>query len=72
MDRKSVNYRRYFWSCQGGYQGKGDTGDGCGWFQWAEWDEDGEIKGWWEQGGEGRGKGEARGEVGQYDEERKA
>lgn len=50
MDRKSVNYRRYFWSCQGGYQGKGETGDGCGWFEWAEWDEDGEMKGWREQG----------------------
>lgn len=78
MDRKSVNYRRYFWSCQGGYQGKGDTGDGCGWFEWADWDEDGEMKGWLKEGEEG-GEGDEtpgglkqEGKVGQGDEKTKA
>ncbi|KAF8420882.1 hypothetical protein EV426DRAFT_537196 [Tirmania nivea] len=49
MDRKSGNYGRYFWSCQGAYQGRGEAGEGCGWFEWAEWDEDGEVKGWRER-----------------------
>ncbi|KAF8475827.1 hypothetical protein BDZ91DRAFT_648608 [Kalaharituber pfeilii] len=46
MDCKSENFGRYFWSCQGAYLGKGENREGCGWFEWAEWAEDGELKGW--------------------------
>jgi len=49
MDRRSGNYGKYFWSCQGAYQGRGEAGEGCGWFEWAEWDEEGEVKGWKEK-----------------------
>lgn len=73
MDRSSENYRRYFWSCQGVYQGRGENGEGCGWFEWAEWDEDGELKGWrerkrLEEGNEGGENGKAQTEEsGQHD-----
>ena len=50
MDSKSENYQKYFWNCQGGYQGLGENREGCGWFEWAEWDSDGELKGWREKG----------------------
>ncbi|KAF8454181.1 hypothetical protein BGX38DRAFT_1295271 [Terfezia claveryi] len=49
MDKRSGNYGRYFWSCQGAYQGRGEAGEGCGWFEWAEWDAEGELKGWRER-----------------------
>ena len=53
MDRNSENWGKYFWHCQGGYQGKGENGEGCGWFEWAELDEDGELKGWKERAQKG-------------------
>ena len=33
--------RKYFWNCGGTYAAEGD-GKGCGFFEWAEFDEDGE------------------------------
>ncbi|RPB27927.1 hypothetical protein L211DRAFT_891319 [Terfezia boudieri ATCC MYA-4762] len=64
MDKRSGNYGRYFWSCQGAYQGRGESGEGCGWFEWAEWDAEGEVKGWRERRKEEREKETGWGRMG--------
>lgn len=37
--------RRYFWNCAAPYRADTGDGNGCGFFEWADFDEDGEPTG---------------------------
>ncbi|EHY53691.1 hypothetical protein HRR83_003906 [Exophiala dermatitidis] len=44
VQRQKANRGRYMWMCQVG--NKPDGGDGCGWFEWARFTDDGVPVGW--------------------------
>jgi len=54
VQRKGKTRGRYMWMCHVGYTP--DGGSGCGFFQWAEFDEDGEPPWMWEKSAEADGR----------------
>lgn len=62
MDKKSSNCGKYFWACAGVYQGTGEKGEGCGFWQLGVFDENGEPE-WWNESGNNKRSVEVEVEV---------